>query len=132
MAGSARAVPAASPIDPISSDHWFIKSNEFRLWLREERSLNLFEMETVDGKRLFNDEFVPAWNAGKLWAKYYRGVEAAHQAGRGKTWSHSRDDELSKVVSDVKAATNFVPASKRGAAGGRDVDVGPSVGPPRA
>ena len=125
-------MPWDGPIDPISSDDWFIKSNEFRLWLREERSLNLFEMETVEGKRLFNDEFVPAWNAGKLWAKYYRGVEAAHQAGRGKTWSHSRDDELSKVVSDVKAATNFVPASKRGAAGGRDVDVGPSVGPPRA
>ena len=127
-------MPWDGPIEPISADDWFIKSNEFRLWLREERSLNLFEMETVEGKRLFNDEFVPAWNEGKLWAKYYRGVEAAHQAARAKaSWANGRDDELSKVVNAVKAATNFVPPSRRGAASsGRDVDVGPSVGPSRA
>jgi hypothetical protein len=99
-------------------------------------------METVEGKKLFGEEFVPAWNGGKLWAKYYQGVEAAHQATSAKGWSHRRDDELSKVVSAVKAATNFVPVSKRGggASGGGpgpprssyEVDVGPSVGPPRA
>lgn len=107
--------------------------------------MNLFEMETKDGKKLFNDDFVPSWNQGKLWAKYYQGVEAAHQAGRARGWNHGKDDELSKVVNAVKAATNFVPASKRGASGGgasgggggggghgRDVEVGPSVGPPRA
>jgi hypothetical protein len=54
---------------PISIDDWFLKSNEFRLWLREEKCLNLFEMETAAGKKLFQEEFVPAWNGSKLWAK---------------------------------------------------------------
>eukprot|EP01047_Picozoa_sp_COSAG01_P029446 COSAG01_NODE_2020_length_8634_cov_4.835735_11_plen_72_part_00 len=54
---------------PISIDDWFLKSNEFRLWLREEKGLNLFEMETVAGKKLFQEEFMPAWNGSRLWAK---------------------------------------------------------------
>ena len=40
-------VPWSGPVEPISEEDWFIKSNEFRLWLREERGKNLFEMETV-------------------------------------------------------------------------------------
>ena len=50
---------------PISADDWFIKSNEFRLWLREERGKNLFEMKTAEGRAIFEAEFVPQWNAGK-------------------------------------------------------------------
>ena len=40
-------MPWSGPVEPISEEDWFIKSNEFRLWLREERGKNLFEMETV-------------------------------------------------------------------------------------
>eukprot|EP01049_Picozoa_sp_SAG25_P008213 SAG25_NODE_723_length_5722_cov_7.544905_5_plen_89_part_00 len=60
---------AGRSVVPISIDDWFLKSNEFRLWLREEKCLNLFEMETAAGKKLFQEEFVPAWNGSKLWAK---------------------------------------------------------------
>ena len=73
---------------------------------------------------------LPRRNGSKLWAKYYKGVEAAHAVGKKRGWSHSADDELSKVVNAVRSATNFDPsggrAAKRRAAA--EVEVGP-VGP---
>ena len=46
---------------------------------REVKDRNLFGMETVEGKRIFEQEFVPAWNSSELFAKYYVGIQAAHQ-----------------------------------------------------
>ena len=67
-------------MDPISIDDWFIKSNEFRVWLREECGRNLFEMQTSEGREIFEKEFVSQWNGSHLWAKYYKGINAAHMA----------------------------------------------------
>ena len=70
------------------------------------------------------------WNSSKLWAKYYQGIQTAHQAGPGgKKWKSGGDEELAKVVSAVQAATNFDGGGAKKKQRTHTVEVGPSIGP---
>ncbi|KAF9528107.1 hypothetical protein CPB83DRAFT_854889 [Crepidotus variabilis] len=60
-------------VKPISEDDYFQKSDEFRLWLKDEKR-KYFDELSGDKARSYFRKFVKAWNRCKLPNKYYEGI----------------------------------------------------------
>ncbi|PFH47346.1 hypothetical protein AMATHDRAFT_152283 [Amanita thiersii Skay4041] len=98
---------------PIRESDYFLKSDEFRLWLREEKR-KYFDELSGDKARSYFRKFVKAWNRGKLSKKYYQGIEPSSVTATTNTaykWSFasksSRADDaaLRAAREQVSAAT---------------------------
>ena len=75
------ASPSASSSPAVlTSDDYFARSAEFRLWLHNSRSLHLDELESDKARKLF-DNFCSEWNDGRLPAVYYKGVDSSALSG---------------------------------------------------
>ncbi|EAL20853.1 hypothetical protein CNBE2140 [Cryptococcus deneoformans B-3501A] len=116
-------------VKEISEDDYFLKSNEFRLWLKEERGKYLDEMSSESAHKYFR-KFSRRWNDGALNRKYYNSPEPLPAtSSTGYRWSFaSRGDvSLPSVRADVgRMAKSSVPATGPG----RPADeIGPSYGP---
>lgn len=76
MAAAAAAQPTEPPyegkIEPIDSDSYFTKNSEFAAWLKEAKGRFFSEQSTEENRAMF-EEFVAAWNGGRLPARYYKG-----------------------------------------------------------
>jgi len=64
-----------------------LKSDEFRLWLREEKRKYLDELSSDRSRKYFR-KFVKAWNGGKLSKSLYAGVDSQPASSQtGYKWS---------------------------------------------
>ncbi|KAK7695245.1 hypothetical protein QCA50_002435 [Cerrena zonata] len=113
---------------PISESDYFLKSDEFRVWLREEKRKYLDEL-TSDKARKYFRKFVKAWNRGRLPKSLYSGVEA--QTASSQTayrWSFA--SKASKTDSEaVRTARAEVDSATWNRS--RGAEAGPSSGPRR-
>ncbi|KAK9070627.1 hypothetical protein SSX86_011029 [Deinandra increscens subsp. villosa] len=58
----------------LSDEDYFVKSNEFATWLKDERDSFFSDLSAESARKLFA-EFVKDWNKKKLDLKYYDGIE---------------------------------------------------------
>ncbi|TMW59032.1 hypothetical protein Poli38472_007177 [Pythium oligandrum] len=64
-------------VKAISEDDYFLRSTEFRVWLKQKRGEYLEELSTEEAMRLFRSKFVKRWNSGRLSSMYYDGIPEA-------------------------------------------------------
>ncbi|KAF9550588.1 hypothetical protein CPC08DRAFT_647865 [Agrocybe pediades] len=99
-------------VSPITESDYFQKSDEFRLWLKEEKG-KYFDSLSGDRARSYFRKFVKAWNKGRLPRTYYDGIDPGSIPATTNTsykWSFaskSRADEdaLRAARAEVGAAT---------------------------
>jgi hypothetical protein len=60
----------------ITKEDYYNKNCEFREWVRNVKGKYLDDMSTDKARKYF-DQFVEQYNAGKLEAKYYKGIGSA-------------------------------------------------------
>ena len=122
---TASTVASSSPPVLTSDDYWS-RSAEFRLWLHNSRSLHLDELDGEKARQLF-DEFCSEWNGQRLLAMYYKGIDSSALSGSvltGHKWrfvsAMSEEDKLANasVRDSVDTATHhhsyqqeFTPAA---------------------
>jgi len=99
--------------EPISDSDYFVKSPEFRIWLKEEKH-KYFDELSGDKARKYFHKFVKEWNRGKLDKSLYAGVDPSKQSARSQTaykWAFAskgtkaEDDALQAARAEVGAAT---------------------------
>lgn len=56
--------PQPPQIVQISADDYFAKNAEFSTWLLEAKQRYFSDLSTEESRALFDNDFVPAWNAG--------------------------------------------------------------------
>ncbi|TFK21543.1 hypothetical protein FA15DRAFT_682056 [Coprinopsis marcescibilis] len=110
-----RAVELPFNAQPISEKDYFQKSDEFRLWLREEKD-RYFDELSGDKARSYFRKFVKAWNRGKLSKKHYRGIEPGSVTATTNTsykWSFAANSNASEGNA-LRAAREEVGAATYG------------------
>ncbi|KAF8633532.1 hypothetical protein AX15_001337 [Amanita polypyramis BW_CC] len=103
---------------PIGEADYFLKSDEYRLWLREEKR-KYFDELSGDKARSYFRKFVKAWNRGKLSKKYYKGLEPSSvyaTTNTGYKWSFAEktsraDNEALRVA---REGVTWATYTKRG------------------
>lgn len=108
---SSRHLPGSA--EPISESDYFLKSAEFRVWLKEEKHKYFDELSGDKARRYFH-KFVKEWNRGKLDKSLYAGVDPSKQSATSQTaykWAFASkrtkadDDALHAARTEVGAAT---------------------------
>ncbi|EGN93703.1 hypothetical protein SERLA73DRAFT_189439 [Serpula lacrymans var. lacrymans S7.3] len=105
-----RAYSLPSGVDPISEKDYFLKSDEFRVWLKDEKG-KYFDELSGDRARSYFRKFVKAWNRGKLSKTLYSGVNLSAQSATNQTaykWSFGpgvSSEALRAVREEVGSAT---------------------------
>ncbi|KAK0500904.1 hypothetical protein EDD18DRAFT_1307457 [Armillaria luteobubalina] len=95
---------------PISESDYFQKSDEFRIWLKDEKGKYFDELSGERARSYFR-KFVKAWNRGKLSKKLYAGVDSSSISATSQTsykWSFaskSDGEALRAARESVGAAT---------------------------
>lgn len=102
------------PSEEISSDDYFKKNPEFRLWLTESKGKVFGDLSDKETKKYFS-KFVEKWNDGELSEKLYKGVAFAELSGVTRTthkWGFAKekdsmatDSMKDKIFSDTQNAT---------------------------
>lgn len=128
--------------EPITESDYFLKSSEFRVWLKDEKRKYFDELSGEKARKYFH-KFVKEWNSGKLDKSLYAGIDPSKQSANLQTaykWSFAskrtkaEDDALQAARADVGAATYRVgggePSSQSGDGRKKRVQ-GPSL-PPQA
>ncbi|EIN14304.1 hypothetical protein PUNSTDRAFT_110415 [Punctularia strigosozonata HHB-11173 SS5] len=117
--------------EPLSEADYFLKSSEFKVWLKEEKDRYFDELSGEKARSYFR-KFVKAWNRGKLSKSLYLGVEPTAQSATAYKWSiKTSGDDLSKMKTartEVESANYEVHRSARtstAASGSRTI--GPSM-----
>ncbi len=67
-----------SNINPISSDDFFTKSEEFRVWLKLSQNVFFEDLTSKEARKIFDKEFVKDYNKGKLTSMYYDGKKVKY------------------------------------------------------
>ncbi|RDX42937.1 hypothetical protein OH76DRAFT_1391026 [Lentinus brumalis] len=106
-----RRVSLPDGVSEISESDYFLKSDEFRVWLKDEKGKYFDELSSDKARKYFR-KFVKAWNRGKLSRSLYSGVEK--QAASDQTaykWSFASKasrkdhDALRAVRDEIDSAT---------------------------
>ncbi|KAI0694451.1 hypothetical protein BC835DRAFT_1274554 [Cytidiella melzeri] len=100
---------------PISESDYFLRSDEFRVWLKDEKHKYFDELPSDKSRKYFR-KFVKAWNRGKLPKTLYYGVEPqAASTQTGYKWSFASKatkadaEALRAARQEVSAANNGRP-----------------------
>ncbi|WVQ96090.1 hypothetical protein IAU59_003191 [Kwoniella sp. CBS 9459] len=144
-------------VKEISEDDYFLKSSEFKAWLKEERGKYLDEMSSDSAHKYFR-KFVRRWNDGALKLHQYRPPSIGPASSQtGYKWNFSsgaanlaavREDVARSTHSSVKGGSSALPitsyapggpsvgpsmpfpsSSSAGAAAGAGRSIGPTIGP---
>jgi len=108
---SSRHLPGGA--EPIAESDYFLKSAEFRVWLKEEKHKYFDELSGDKARRYFH-KFVKEWNRGKLNKSLYAGVDPSKQSATSQTaykWdfaskrTKAENDALQVTRTEVGAAT---------------------------
>ncbi|KAF9787121.1 hypothetical protein BJ322DRAFT_1053661 [Thelephora terrestris] len=98
-------------VSEISESDYFLKSDEFRVWLKEEKDRYMDELSSDKSRRYFR-KFIKAWNRGKLSKSIYQGATEKAPTTRHR-WNFA--SKTSKKDSDaIRAVREEVEASKVG------------------
>ncbi|KAK4048510.1 hypothetical protein OIV83_004678 [Microbotryomycetes sp. JL201] len=97
----------------ISEDDFFIKSNEFRVWLDEKKAKRLDSLKSSDARHYFS-RFVRRWNSGRLSRKFYSGIQSSRISSQLNTthnWSFKNAsqrelDDASRIRKDIDKFDN--------------------------
>ncbi|KAJ3820459.1 hypothetical protein F5880DRAFT_1509328 [Lentinula raphanica] len=98
---------------PITEADYFQKSDEFRVWLKEEKGKYFDELSGEKARSYFR-KFVKYWNRGKLSKSLYAGIDSSTIPSRAQTgykWSFASkssradDEALQRARASVSAAT---------------------------
>ncbi|KAI0095170.1 hypothetical protein BDY19DRAFT_880151 [Irpex rosettiformis] len=118
---SERDIQLPNNMKPISESDYFLRSDEFRVWLKDEKHKYLDELSSERSRKYFR-KFVKAWNRGKLPKSLYFGIGTqAASSQTGYKWSFA--SKASKADTDaVRAAREEV-----GVATHQRSNVGPST-----
>jgi len=99
--------------EPIAESDYFLKSSEFRVWLKDEKHKYFDELSGEKARKYFH-KFVKEWNRGKLDKSLYAGVDPSKQAATSQTafkWgfaskrTKAEDEALRTARAEVGAAT---------------------------
>lgn len=108
-----RRVQLPNSASPITEADYFQKSDEFRLWLKNEKG-KYFDGLSGERARSYFRKFVKAWNRGNLSKNYYVGIDPMSIPATTNTaykWSFASkrsrvdDDALQAAREQVSAAT---------------------------
>ncbi|KAF8174962.1 hypothetical protein BJ912DRAFT_989394 [Pholiota molesta] len=108
-----RRVDLPRGASPLSEADYFQRSDEFRLWLKDEKG-KYFDSLSGERARSYFRKFIKAWNRGKLPHSYYAGIEPGSIPATTNTaykWSFAAkktrtdDDALRAAREEVSAAT---------------------------
>ncbi|KAI0304729.1 hypothetical protein BC826DRAFT_11310 [Russula brevipes] len=136
---SSRHLPGGA--EPLTESDYFLKSAEFRVWLKDEKHKYFDELSGDKARRYFH-KFVKEWNRGKLDKSLYAGVDPSKQSATSQTaykWAFAskrtkaEDDALRAARTEVGAATYGVdsgPSTTSGDSSSKRVQ-GPTL-PPQA
>ncbi|KAF9820774.1 hypothetical protein IEO21_01217 [Rhodonia placenta] len=123
-----RSVPLPNGATPISESDYFVKNDEFRVWLKDEKR-KYFDELTSDRSRKYFRKFVKAWNRGKLPKSLYSGIDISSASSQtGYKWSFaskasSADNAALQAARDEVGAATYKRPSRSGlpsgSAGGR-------------
>lgn len=127
--------------EPITESDYFLKSSEFRVWLKDEKRKYFDELSGEKARKYFH-KFVKEWNRGRLDKSLYAGIDPSKQSAMSQTaykWSfaskrsRAEDEALHAARAEVGAATYRVggePSSRSGDGSNKRVQ-GPTL-PPQA
>ncbi|KAA1477242.1 hypothetical protein DENSPDRAFT_844441 [Dentipellis sp. KUC8613] len=100
-----RTLPGGA--EPISESDYFLKSPEFRVWLKDEKRKYFDELSGEKARKYFR-KFVKEWNRGRLHKSLYAGVDPSSQAANSQTaykWSFaSKASKKEKEALDAARA----------------------------
>jgi hypothetical protein len=65
---------SSTKVVQIGEDDYFLKNEEFRVWLHVSKSTSFETLTTVQARELFAGDFCKAWNKGKLASMFYDGT----------------------------------------------------------
>ena len=96
----------------ISDDDYFLKMDEYRVWLKLAKNLGFDDISAEDCRNFFTDEFVPAYNKRRLPDIYYNGIptEIKNECIKTKhVWkmkiTDTEKDLLATTSDEIEAAT---------------------------
>ncbi|KAH9175511.1 hypothetical protein EDB89DRAFT_1847644 [Lactarius sanguifluus] len=127
--------------EPITESDYFLKSPEFRVWLKDDKRKYFDELSGEKARKYFH-KFVKEWNRGKLDKSLYAGIDPSKQSATSQTaykWNfaskrtRAEDEALQAARAEVGAATYRAggePSSRTGDGSNKRVQ-GPSL-PPQA
>ncbi|WWC65951.1 uncharacterized protein I303_108573 [Kwoniella dejecticola CBS 10117] len=118
-------------VKEIDEDDYFLKSNEFKHWLKEEKGKYLHEMSSDSAHKYFR-KFVRRWNDGLLTPdQYHPPSRTKASENTGYKWSFAERGDtasnLSSIRADVQRSTHS--STKPGSS---MYLAGPSIGPSRS
>ncbi|CCM02258.1 uncharacterized protein FIBRA_04341 [Fibroporia radiculosa] len=127
-----RNIPLPSGVSPISESDYFLKSDEFRIWLKDEKRKYFDELSSDKSRKYFR-KFVKAWNRGKLPKDMYHGVDTLSASSQtAYRWSFASKSSsadhaaLQAARNEVGAATHSRHAHSSSSAGARRMQ-GPTL-----
>ncbi|OCH89751.1 hypothetical protein OBBRIDRAFT_793978 [Obba rivulosa] len=112
-----RNVPLPGGASPISESDYFLKSDEFRVWLKDEKH-KYFDELTSDRARKYFRKFVKAWNRGKLPTSLYSGdISQTASSQTGYKWTFASktsraDNDALRAAREEVAATTYHRSSR--------------------
>jgi hypothetical protein len=119
----------------ISSDDYFQKADEFRVWLQREKGLFLGDMKTDQARKYFK-KFVKKWNGNELGNDYYDGLDhtrfdsaqmTRHKWGFTRNLSSHEKFNLQTMRDSVDTDTFHKSSEKRAAERDRLIPTGPQL-----
>ncbi|EJD40429.1 hypothetical protein AURDEDRAFT_90991 [Auricularia subglabra TFB-10046 SS5] len=112
-----KPLPAGAP--RISESDYFLKSDEFRIWLKDEKDRYFDELSSDKARKYFK-KFVKAWNRGQLSRRLYAGVDPTEVKQTAYKWSFvdreggKADREAMKRVRAAVAEETYGPSMSSG------------------
>ncbi|WWC92916.1 uncharacterized protein L201_007878 [Kwoniella dendrophila CBS 6074] len=125
-------------VKEIGEEDYFLKSSEFKAWLKEERGKYLDEMSSESAHKYFR-KFVRKWNDGLLKPNQYHppaGTSASENTGYKWSFASKADSSLASIRKDVARSTHS--SIRKGVepesviSYGSSNSIGPSIGNGRA
>ncbi|KAI0713176.1 hypothetical protein C8T65DRAFT_645784 [Cerioporus squamosus] len=106
-----RRISLPGGVSEISESDYFLKSDEFRVWLKEEKGKYFDELSSDRARKYFR-KFVKAWNRGKLSKSLYSGIDkqsassqTAYKWSFASKASRADSDALRAVREEIDSAT---------------------------
>ncbi|WRT69584.1 uncharacterized protein IL334_006573 [Kwoniella shivajii] len=118
-------------VKEIDEEDYFLKSAEFKAWLKEEKGKYLDEMSSESAHKYFR-KFVRRWNDGLLKPhQYHPAPPTAASENTGYKWSFASrtDSSLASIRADVIRSTHSSTRSASGPNPGSSIIVGPNYNP---
>ncbi|SCZ94779.1 BZ3500_MvSof-1268-A1-R1_Chr12-1g03652 [Microbotryum saponariae] len=124
-------------VGQLDESDFYLKSNELRLWLLEQKNKRFDTLRSEDARRYFR-KFINKWNRGLLPTKFYQGISSASlptTVSSSHSWSFSKAtqrelDDASYIRKSIDTGHHKpLPSTSTSASASRSVVVGPTMPP---